>query len=304
MSAGGVVYPLQAGTLQELFICAGAALQQAKATGRAKTVWYNEELGKLAKRVRQVHQLLIKALNQGVIEPKYQPEVDMRTGEIIGFEALARWTDPVLGPISPTEFIKIAEDNQLIEQLSAGILKKIIADSSLIRARFPNSKIAFNASPILFKNRQLFNMLNTYRNTHPEALSQLEIEITESNLSISPEDVFTQLFDIRTMGIKVSIDDFGKGYSSFSRLAEIPVNRLKIDSSFVRGLDEPNRKKIIKAIINLAHTLELEVTAEGVETTTQMEDLLNAGCYRAQGWLFSIELSVEDLLQTDPFILR
>ncbi len=302
MSAGGVVYPLQAQSLKDLLICADSALQQAKSTGRAKTVWYSEELGKLIKRARLVEESLVKAINQGAIEPAYQPEVDMRTGEIIGFEALARWTDPVLGRIGPNEFIKVAEENHLIEQLSAGILKKIITDTPLILKCFPKAKIAFNASPLLFRNRQLINLLSGYRDTHPEALSHLEIEVTESDLSISPEDVSTQLLEIQSMGLNVSIDDFGKGYSSFTRLAEMPINRLKIDSGFVSGLTEPNREKIIRAIINLAHSLELEVTAEGVETVEQMDGLLDAGCYRAQGWLFSAELSIKALLETRPYI--
>jgi diguanylate cyclase (GGDEF)-like protein len=302
VSAGGVVYPLQAQTLKDLIICADSALDKAKATGRAKTVWYSEELGILIKRARQVQELLVKAIFHDEIKPKYQPEVDMRTGEIIGFEALARWTDPLLGPIGPNEFIKIAEENHLIEQLSSAILKKIIADSPLILTRFPKAKIAFNASPLLFRNRVLIQMLRVYRQTDPEALAHLEIEVTESDLSVSPEDVFDQLLEIQSMGINVSIDDFGKGYSSFTRLAEMPINRLKIDSGFVSGLIEPNREKIIRAIINLAHVLELEVTAEGVETAAQMKGLLDAGCYRAQGWLFSGELSVESLMQTGPYL--
>lgn len=303
MSAGGVVYPLQAQTLKDLLICADSALQQAKSTGRAKTIWYDEELGILIKRTRQIEGLLVKAISQGVIEPKYQPEVDMRTGEIISFEALARWTDPVLGPIGPHEFIGVAEENQLIEPLSAGILKKIIADCPLILKQFPNAKVAYNASPMLFSNGQLINLLRNYRDSHPEILSHLEIEVTESDLSISPEDVFIQLLEIQAMGINVSIDDFGKGYSSLTRLAEMPINRLKIDSGFVNSLNEPNREKIIRAIINLAHALELEVTAEGVETTEQMKTLLDAGCYRAQGWLFSAELSLGSLMQTGPYVV-
>jgi len=124
LSAGGVVYPQQAQTLKDLLICADSALQQAKMTGRAKTVWYSEALGIQIKRSRQIQESLAKAITQEVIEPKYQPEVDMRTGEIIGFEALARWTDPVLGTISPNEFIQIAEENHMIEPLSATVLKK------------------------------------------------------------------------------------------------------------------------------------------------------------------------------------
>jgi EAL domain-containing protein (putative c-di-GMP-specific phosphodiesterase class I) len=227
----------------------------------------------------------------------------MRTGEIIGFEALARWTDPSLGVVGPTEFIKIAEDNQLIEQLSEVILKKIIADLPVIYGRFPQAKVAFNASPLLFRNRRLINVLNAYRVTHPQELLHLEIEVTESDLSISPDEVFTQLREIQNMGINVSIDDFGKGYSSFTRLAEMPINRLKIDAGFVSGLNEPNREKIIRAIINLAHVLELEVTAEGVESKSQMKGLLDAGCHRAQGWLYSRELSLASLMKTEAYII-
>ena len=145
-----MIYPFQAHTLNDLLVCADSALQQAKLTGRAKTVWYSDELGRQILRSRQVEERLIKAVAQGMIEPKYQPEVDMRTGKIIGFEALARWTDPSLGVVGPTEFIKIAEDNQLIEQLSEVILKKIIADIPIISGRFPQAKVAFNASPLLF----------------------------------------------------------------------------------------------------------------------------------------------------------
>lgn len=303
LSAGGVIYPFQAQTLNDLLVCADSALQQAKLTGRAKTVWYSDELGRQILRSRQVEERLIKAVAQGMIEPKYQPEVDMRTGEIIGFEALARWTDPSLGVVGPTEFIKIAEDNQLIEQLSEVILKKIIADIPIISGRFPQAKVAFNASPLLFRNRRLINLLHAYRATHSQELLHLEIEVTESDLSISPDEVFTQLREIQNMGINVSIDDFGKGYSSFTRLAEMPINRLKIDAGFVSGLNEPNREKIIRAIINLAHVLELEVTAEGVESKSQMKGLLDAGCYRAQGWLYSRELSLASLMKTEAYII-
>lgn len=303
LSAGGVVFPFQAKSLNDLLICADSALQKAKLTGRAKTVWYSEELGIQILRTRQVEERLIKAIAQGLIAPKYQPEVDMRTGKIIGFEALARWTDPLLGEVGPSEFIRIAEDNQLIEQLSELILRKIILDMPVISERFPDAKVAFNASPLLFRNQRLLNLLKGYRVSHQQALAHIEIEVTESDLSISPEEVFTQLLEIQRMGINVSIDDFGKGYSSFTRLAEMPINRLKIDSGFVSGLDEPNREKIIRAIINLAHVLELEVTAEGVETKSQMTGLLNAGCYRAQGWLYSDVLSIDSIPQAPTHIL-
>ena len=302
LSAGGVIYPLQAHNLNDLLICADSALQQAKATGRAKTVWYSDELGKQILRSRHVEERLVKAIIQGDITPHYQPEVDMRTGKIIGFEALARWNDPILGKVGPGEFIKIAEDNQLIESLSEIILKKIIQDLPSIYNRFSDAKVAFNASPLLFRNGRLINILRSYRATHPQEVSHLEIEITESDLSVSPDEVFEQLLDIQRIGINVSIDDFGKGYSSFTRLAEMPINRLKIDSGFVNRLDEPNREKIIRAIINLGHVLGLEVTAEGVETRSQMTGLLDAGCYRAQGWLYSAELSLEALMKTEPFI--
>ncbi len=302
LSAGGVVFPHEAKSLNELLVAADAALQVSKEFGRARLTWYSEDLGKVVMRRRYLEDSLTRAINDGRVIPFYQPEVDMRTGQIIGFEALARWTDDSLGSISPAEFIPIAEDARLIESLSATILQKILQDLPVIHARFPNTKVAFNASPQLFKDQLLIDLLTKDLQTHPQILAGLEIEVTESNAAESAAEIFGQLKSIRTLGIEVAIDDFGTGYSSFSRLASMPINRLKIDAGFIAGLGDKTQTKIIYSIISLAKTLDLEVTAEGVEDQSQRDSLLAAGCHRAQGWLYSRALPIDDLLVLEEYI--
>ena len=302
LSAGGVLYPDQALTMNELLVAADAALQISKKFGRARLTWYSEDIGRVVTRRRYLEDSLGRAIEHGEVVPYYQPEVDMRSGRIIGFEALARWTDRELGVISPGEFIPIAEEARLIERLSASMLGKILHDLPIIQARFPLAKVAFNASPQLFKDQLLVDMLSKDLKDYPMILAGLEIEVTESNAAESAAEIFGQLKSIRTLGVDVAIDDFGTGYSSFSRLANMPINRLKIDSGFIAGLNDVTQSKIIIAIINLAKTLDLEVTAEGVEDTIQRDALLNAGCHRAQGWLYAPALCIDNLLTLEEYL--
>lgn len=302
LSGGAVLYPDQAQTLNELLQASDAALQAAKELGRAQLFWYTDDLGKAIARRRVIEQKLQRAITANLVKPFYQPEVDMRTGKIIGFEALARWEDESYGVISPEEFIGIAEEGRLIQTLSASLLEQVLHDLPRILKVFPEAKVAFNASPLLFRDRQLVAMLSKDLIEHPEILTGLEIEVTESHAAESAAEIFGQLKSIRGLGVEVAIDDFGTGYSSFSRLAKMPINRLKIDSGFIGALNEPTQKKIIIAIINLAKTLGLEVTAEGVETPEQRDALLAEGCYRAQGWLYARALSCEVVLKLEPHL--
>ncbi len=302
LSAGGVVYPDQAKTLNELLLAADAALQLSKAQGRARLTWFTNELGDIVSRRRLIEERLAVAITADLVKPFYQPEIDMRTGKIIGFEALARWDDEVLGAVSPGEFILIAEESRLIERLSGSLLSQVLRDLPTIVNRFPATKVAFNASPHLFRDRTLLGLLTRDLRERPEILDGLEIEVTESHAAESAAEIFGQLKSIRTLGVEVAIDDFGTGYSSFARLANMPINRLKIDSSFIAAMQDATQKKITVAIINLAKTLELEVTAEGVETIEQRAALLNAGCHRAQGWLYSKALPLNELLKLESVL--
>jgi diguanylate cyclase (GGDEF)-like protein/PAS domain S-box-containing protein len=303
LSAGGAVYPYQAKTLNELLLAADAALQLSKEQGRARLTWFTEALGDLVSRRRFLEEKLSLAITADLVKPFYQPEVDMRTGKIIGFEALARWDDDVFGVVSPAEFILIAEEGRLIERLSGSLLSQVLSDLPIIIKKFPGTKVAFNASPHLFRDRTLLGLLTKDLHERPEILEGLEIEVTESHAADSAAEIFGQLKSIRTLGVEVAIDDFGTGYSSFARLANMPINRLKIDSGFISALHDSTQKKIIIAIINLAKTLELEVTAEGVENLEQQQALLVAGCHRAQGWLYSKALPLADTLKLEPYLL-
>jgi len=302
LSAGGAVYPEQAQTLNELLLAADAALQLSKEQGRSRITWYTEALGDLVSRRRFLEEKLSLAITADHVKPFYQPEVDMRTGKIIGFEALARWDDDVFGVVSPAEFILIAEEGRLIERLSGSLLAQVLSDLPTIIKQFPGTKVAFNASPHLFRDRTLLGLLTKDLHERPEILEGLEIEVTESHASDSAAEIFGQLKSIRTLGVEVAIDDFGTGYSSFARLANMPINRLKIDSGFISALHDTTQKKIIVAIINLAKTLDLEVTAEGVENVEQKAALIEAGCHRAQGWLYSKALPLADVLKLDPVL--
>jgi diguanylate cyclase (GGDEF)-like protein/PAS domain S-box-containing protein len=299
LSAGGTVYPEQAQTINELLLAADAALQLSKEQGRARLTWFTEELGGLVSRRRFLEEKLSLAITSDLVRPFYQPEVDMRTGAIIGFEALARWDDDVVGVVSPAEFILIAEEGRLIERLSGSLLSQVLSDLPIIIKKFPGTKVAFNASPHLFRDRTLLGLLTKDLHERPEILEGLEIEVTESHAADSAAEIFGQLKSIRTLGVEVAIDDFGTGYSSFARLASMPINRLKIDSGFISELHDTTQKKIIIAIINLAKTLDLEVTAEGVENIEQQQALIAAGCHRAQGWLYAKALPLADVLKLD-----
>ena len=302
LSAGGTVYPDQAQTINELLLAADAALQLSKEQGRARLTWFTEALGDLVSRRRFLEEKLVLAITSDLVRPFYQPEVDMRTGAIIGFEALARWDDDVFGVVSPVEFIMIAEEGRLIERLSGSLLSQVLSDLPTIIKKFPGTKVAFNASPHLFRDRTLLGLLTKDLHERPEILEGLEIEVTESHAADSAAEIFGQLKSIRTLGVEVAIDDFGTGYSSFARLANMPINRLKIDSGFISELHDTTQKKIIIAIINLAKTLDLEVTAEGVENVEQQQALIAAGCHRAQGWLYSKALPLADVLKLAPVL--
>lgn len=302
LSCGAALYPDQAQTLNELLQASDAALQSSKELGRAQLVWYTEALGEAISRRRAIEERLQLAITANLVRPFYQPEVDMRTGKIIGFEALARWEDEFYGVISPGEFIVIAEEGRLIQGLSESLLQQVLDDLPRILEAFPGTKVAYNASPLLFRDKHLVAMLSKDLSEHPEILTGLEIEVTESHAAESAAEIFGQLKSIRSLGVDIAIDDFGTGYSSFSRLAKMPINRLKIDSGFIAGLADATQKKIIVAIINLAKTLDLEVTAEGVETLAQSDALLAAGCHRAQGWLYARAMPCEAVLKLEAHL--
>lgn len=187
----------------------------------------------------------------------------------------------------------------MIEAFTLGIAEKVLQDKPALEARFPGAVIAFNASPQVFRRSRLFDFLSDWSMRHPGILEGLEIELTETEISRSNSRLQTQVQALVGLGVGLAIDDFGTGYSSLSRLTQFPISRLKIDRSFVQGMERAREQRIARLIVDLARALNLQVTAEGVETVEQREALIRIGCYRGQGWLFARALPASELLAAD-----
>jgi len=297
ISAGVTIFPTFSHHYATLLQQADAALYEAKRdrTNR-RVVWFTSALGQKIERRLKIEAVLEKAIASGKIVAHYQPEVEMPSGKVIGFEALARWHDPVLGDVGPSEFIVLAEENGLIGQLTRSIMTQVLDAMPSIRTHVEGASISVNVSPQLFLNRQITNMLIDLMDERQFDLDGLIIEITESDLPQHFSQMSVQLNTIRGLGVKVAIDDFGKGHSSLSRLINMPLDKLKIDSSFVSGNNNRVQKDIIDVIMTLSHKLGLSVTAEGVETEDQMQTLIDCGCRHSQGWYFSKAIALEQVL--------
>lgn len=295
-------FPADGKSWAEVVICADVAMNEAKRASRGSVACYDAKLGQKLYRQRLIQGKLAHAIENKLIEVHYQPEVALRTGQVIGFEALARWTDAELGPIRPAEFVPVAEEAHLSERLAMLVLENILRDKPAIQARFPGAVVAFNAEPQVFRSTRLLNYLSDCAEENPDSLLGLEMELTESDISSGGASLLQQLQMLNGIGVDLVIDDFGKGYSSLSRLAEFPISRLKIDGTFVAKLGHARQGKIVELIINLADVLGLAVTAECVETEAQRELLLKLGCGRGQGWLFAKAQSFEQLAELPQYL--
>jgi diguanylate cyclase (GGDEF)-like protein len=298
MTVGAAIYPQDAQTLNDLIFCAEYALKQAKQLARQSFVIFDIRLGQRLIRIKQIEERIGPALKGCQIKPFYQPEVDMVTGKITGVEALARWHDPLLGWVSPDEFVPIIEQLRLSTKLTQHLLGSILKDAKQIRARFPEAKVAFNVAPEDFRDNQLIETIEAYTSDlQPIGLSGLEIELTEQDIVDLDIDMLAKLDKLIEMGVRVAIDDFGTRYSSLSRLTDLPLHRLKIDHAFVANIATEKGEEVIRLIISLAKALDLDLTAEGVESIHQRDLLIELGCINAQGWLYQKALPLEELLQ-------
>jgi diguanylate cyclase (GGDEF)-like protein/PAS domain S-box-containing protein len=295
-SAGAALFPDHSPSIKELLIYADTALLSAKESGRNQIQWLTAQMMAASLRKTKIDSKLAVAIREGRIFPHYQPEVDLLTGKIIGFEALARWHDEELGMVSPAEFIPLAEQSGAIDALTEHLFTQVVHDSQAIRAHFPNATIALNSSPQLLCGKRLLTILSHLASELDNGLDGFVLEITETDFALSAQELASQLQSIMGLGVRIAIDDFGKSYSSLFRLASMPIQKLKIDMSFTAGMEREENIKIISGILALAQSLRLEVTAEGVETRFQQDTLIRLGCQQAQGYLFSKPLKLQDLL--------
>lgn len=295
-SAGAAMFPDHSTSIHELLIYADTALLSAKESGRNQIQWLNTQMMTAITRKTKVDSKLAVAIGEGRIHPHYQPEVDLLTGKIIGFEALARWHDEELGMVSPAEFIPLAEQSGAIDPLTQRLFAQVVKDSHAIRAHFPHATIALNSSPQLLSGKRLLTMLSHLASELESGLDGFVLEITETDFALSPQELASQLQAVMGLGVRIAIDDFGKSYSSLSRLASMPIQKLKIDMSFTAGMQREENTKIISGILALSQSLGLEVTAEGVENEFQRDTLVQLGCPQAQGYFYARPMRLVDLL--------
>lgn len=240
---------------------------------------------------------LRKALEQKELQLHYQPQVNLATGEIIGVEALARWESPTRGMISPAEFIPVAEESGLIIPLTEWVIQEACEQNKAWQqAGFPPLRMAVNISGQHFSRQRIAETVQRCLTASGLNPQYLEVELTESALMENKEVVNEILAQIKALGVTIAIDDFGTGYSSLAYLKAFPIDTLKIDRSFVNDITtDPNDAAIVKAIIAMAHSLELKVIAEGVETEAQLAFLQKLRCNEYQGFLFCRPLPAVEL---------
>ena len=288
-SIGITLYPLDDQNIDSLFKNAETAMYKAKQEGRNNYQFYTAEMQiTLLKQLSLEHNLR-HALERNEFEIDYQPKVNLQSGSIVGAEALVKWNHPQLGLVSPSQFIPLAEETGSIMSLGEWVLWNACRQCKTWQhANYPPLRVAVNLSAHQFKQQKLAEKIASILEDTMLSPHLLEIEITETVLMQSTPENMRRLADLKTLGVHISIDDFGIGFSSLSYLKQLPIDSLKIDKSFVRDIPtDANDAAITRAIIGLAHTLQLNVIAEGVETAEQLQFLLSENCDEMQGYYFS-----------------
>lgn len=276
-------------SVDELLQQAHMALYQAKQQGRSQYQYYSPEINAQLQERLTLENELYGALGRNEMLVYYQPLIDLDNGQITGMEALVRWQHPTLGLISPAKFIPIAEANGLIVPIDQWVLRTACAQNRAWQlAGFSPIRISVNLSSRQFEQPNLVEVVSQIIQETGLKTSYLELEVTESFLMGNIERSVKTLKELRELGIWLALDDFGTGYSSLNYLKRFPVNMLKIDQSFVRDVtSNPDSAAITDAIIALAKSLRLKITAEGVETKEQLDYLQMRGCDEGQGYYFS-----------------
>ena len=304
-SIGGCLFPMDGQDATTLLKNADTAMYFAKSAGRSNSQWFAQSMHQQAEEKLALAAAMRRGLDTGQFFIEYQPEVCLRTGKVLGLEALVRWQHPKRGVVPPAEFIALAEETGLIIPLGEWVLRTACREVMQIQQNSGERiALAVNVSP-----RQL------QQSGWPEAVRRalgdsglnpqlLELEITEGMLMQNPDESAKLLATLRLQGVGIVIDDFGTGYSSLAYLTRFPIDKIKIDRSFVRDLTfDVTDAAVIDAVIAMSHSLKIRVIAEGVETPEQLRYLRERGCDEAQGYHFSTPVpadQVADLLKDLP----
>jgi diguanylate cyclase (GGDEF)-like protein/PAS domain S-box-containing protein len=290
-SIGIALYPGDGQNLEQLVRHADAAMHEVKEAGRAAYRFHqaHERGDEAGSRGRlELDSAMREALACGRFRLHYQPQVDMASGKVLGAEALIRWHDPVLGQVPPAEFIPVAEQSGFIIAIGDWVLRQAVQQAATWHAQGRGLVVSVNVSAVQFHRAGFVDRVAQVIQAVQLPPELLELELTESILIQDAKEALVRLQALSQLGVKLAIDDFGTGYSSLGYLKRFPIDRLKIDRSFVSGLPgDQSDVGIVNAIVNLGRALHLEIVAEGVETEAQREFLARTGCEQYQGFLFA-----------------
>jgi diguanylate cyclase (GGDEF)-like protein/PAS domain S-box-containing protein len=282
----GIAVARGAACTDDLLRDADSAVHRAKQQGRGNVVWFSDDLRADAARRLVLQSDLRTALDAGQLAVVYQPILDLGgTGAVVAVEALCRWTHPVLGPISPLQFIAVAEEADLIGRLGAQVLEQACRDLASERE---DLGVAVNLSTMQLRDASLVDLVIGVTELYGIDPGRLTFEVVEAAIADGEAAVGT-LHALRALGCRISVDDFGTGWSSLARLRQLPIDEVKVDRAFIAALPgEPADQAIVEAVVRLARSMDLDVVAEGVETEEQLAAVRAAGCDMAQGYLLGM----------------
>jgi diguanylate cyclase (GGDEF)-like protein/PAS domain S-box-containing protein len=295
-SIGVALFPRDGGTVDKIMRAADAAMYHAKSMGKNNCQFYSGELNRLVHQHLLLEASLSRAIGNHEMVLGYQPKVDLRSGRMVGAEALVRWNHPERGMMGPDSFIPVAEQTGLIVPLGEWVIDEACNTLQALKAAgIQDFVISVNLSLRQLRQRQFVERLADNLHRHGVRPECLELEVTESLLMDRPNEAKEVLAKLKALGVRLSIDDFGTGYSSLSQLQAFPVDNITIDRSFLGGGVDDGHGVITRAIIALGHSLRLEVIAEGVETLEQLTFLRDHDCDQMQGYYFSPPLTRQGL---------
>jgi diguanylate cyclase (GGDEF)-like protein len=298
-SIGITLHPSDGSDADQLLKNADLAMYRAKADGGNIFRFYAADMNTRAIAAAALDNALREAIEQEQFTLFYQPQVETRSGRIVGAEALLRWRQPGRGIVGPGEFLAHAEENGMILRINEWVLKAACREAkSWQRPGQPPLRVSVNLSPIQFRKQSVPLLVTSVLAETGLDPRLLDLELTENIVMQDADAVASDLQRMRDLGVSISIDDFGTGYSSLTYVKQFPVDRLKIDQCFIRNLaNDPNDSVIVRAIVSLGHSLELDVVAEGVETREQMQLLRFEGCHEMQGYYFGKPMPASEFIE-------
>jgi len=293
---GVAIFPDHAVSCERLMQLADAALQNVRANPGSIKV-YDRTLGEQELQRSGIKAKLKEALERSDLTLYYQPQMNLQQGVISGCEALARWCHAEKGWISPEVFIPVAEESGLIDDLTYWSVNAALRERlQTIRGCFSQATVSVNLSAKLLHSAEVVDLIERAINIWGATPGSLVLEVTESAMMSDPKSALNTLLSLADLGVKLSIDDFGTGYSSLAYLKNLPVAELKIDKSFVLHMAEaPQDRKIVQSVIDLAHNLDLQVVAEGIENQQSLDMLVNMGCDYGQGYYIARPMPLDEL---------